>query len=424
MLKWCVSFLSIVFLAVAVSSASARDVRPCLALHDIERRVECLEGRENPQPEAIPTNQQDLGGPPSFECSKAVSPIELVICGDAILRQLDFEMGVAYAQALKSQNNSRALIDDQRQWLSSRNIKCGWGDPAIIRACLQPMTRARIAGLAAVGAVQSQQTTEKVPDKILPIESIVAPLGNQPDVGLNTQPTTDTHRPFDEAEVSKRLIESVQSLLRGSQTESVKFFRYNVDKKDLQGFKYDMPVLRIVYDERVFFDTDKDILRPEALPAVKTIAATLKQQKGKVALFVAGHTDARGTEQYNLDLSIRRAEGVARAIKKQGSGSAVIWRVGFGKALPIRPNNSEQNWAYNRRVEFLIASQANIITAWIKNANVCEDDACGITSVNSKFEATSISDQSSKPLAIEISSPEPVEIEMQFKPVEVGPPLQ
>ena len=169
-----------------------------------------------------------------------------------------------------------------------------------------------------------------------------------------------------EATASKVMVESVRSLLTGFRTPNVKFFTYNVDKKELQGFKSDMPILRVVYEERVFFDTDKADLRQEALPVVKSIANTLRQQKQKIALFVAGHTDARGSEDYNQKLSIRRAEAVGTAIRREGSGSALIWRVGFGKSIPIRPNNSERNMGLNRRVEFLVASQAEVITAWIR----------------------------------------------------------
>jgi hypothetical protein len=158
---------------------------------------------------------------------------------------------------------------------------------------------------------------------------------------------------------------------------------------------------------------------------VKTIASTLKRQKGKVALFVAGHTDGRGSEQYNLDLSIRRAEAIARAIKQEGPGSALIWRVGFGKAIPIRPNTTEQNMSYNRRVEFLIASQADLIATWIKNTKgLCEDETCGATSIVSSFIAAPVSDTGAKPIVIDIPSPTPVEIEMQLQPVEVGSPLR
>jgi hypothetical protein len=221
------------------------------------------------------------------------------------------------------------------------------------------------------------------------------------------------------------MIESIQALLSNSKADNVKFFRYVVDKKNLDGFSADMPVLRVVYDEKVFFDTDKSVLRSEAVPVVRALAATLKQQTGKVALFVAGHTDSRGSEQHNLDLSIRRAESVANAIKQQGAGQALIWRVGFGKAIPIKPNSSEQNMAYNRRVEFLLASQETVITAWIKGKGrgLCEDEACGTTSVITNFDATPISD-GIRPISIEIPAPSAVELEMNPSPIDVEAPLR
>ena len=51
---------------------------------------------------------------PSFDCAKAGTTIEQMICGDGVLANWDAEMGQLYRQALKIQNNSRTLIDDQR----------------------------------------------------------------------------------------------------------------------------------------------------------------------------------------------------------------------------------------------------------------------------------------------------------------------
>ena len=423
-MNWRVVSLTVIVSTAQLTQASARDVRACLGIEDVDQRVECLEGRAEPQPQATNPAIRAPNFTPSFDCNHAASRVEILICSDSVLAQLDSEMGRTYFQALKSQSNSETLLNDQRQWLSLRNSICGIGDPSISRSCLIQMTRARITKLAAIAIPQPEPSAANTDDKKTLPEQAVAPLTNQPAVGVNGASATAS-QVVDEAAASKALIESIQSLLGASPTDNVKFFKYNVDKKELQGFKTDMPVLRIVYDERVFFDTDKDVLRLEAKPVVNTIAATLKQQREKVALFVAGHTDARGTEQYNLNLSIRRAEGVARAIKRQNSGAALIWRVGFGKAIPIRPNTSDKNMALNRRVEFLIASRADIITTWIKNTKgLCEDESCGTTSVVSNFQAAPIGINGAKPIAIEIPSPKPVEIEMQFSPTEIGSPLR
>lgn len=425
MSNWRVVCLTVIVFAAQATQANARFFGTCLTIQDVDQRVECLEGRAQPQPEATIPAIEAPNFSPSFDCNRAASRVEILICGDSLLARLDAEMGQAYVQALKSQSNHGAFINDQRQWLSLRDSRCAFGDPSIIRSCLIQMTTARIAGLAVFAAGPATQSVENIGKTNLPLKPDVAPLNNQPVVGLQEPPANDSGHIANETVASKRLIESIQSLLGSSKTENLKFFKYNVDKKELQGFKTDMPVLRVVYDERVFFDTDKDVLRPEAIPVVKIIAATLKQQKEKVALFVAGHTDARGTEQHNLDLSIRRAEGVALAIKRQGPGAALIWRVGFGKAIPIRPNTSDNNMALNRRVEFLIASRADIITTWIKTTKgLCEDETCGTTSIVANFQAAPIGNVGAKPIDIEIPSPKPVEIEMQFHPNEVGAPLR
>jgi outer membrane protein OmpA-like peptidoglycan-associated protein/uncharacterized protein YecT (DUF1311 family) len=405
-----------------------RDIRTCLTIQDVNERVECFEGRTQP-PRETPAPVPAPNFSPSFSCQRAASRIEILICSDSVLAQLDAQMGQAYLQALKGQNNSATLVDDQRRWLALRDSRCG-----LVRTCLIQITTARIEQLAALPAIQLEPPPKKpqpaiLPDAPPPIEPVIrpekSPVKIVPDASVvSPKPEIDSKVAVDEAAASKLLIESVQSLLSASPTQNVRFVTYNVDKKWLQGNKHDMPVLRVVYEERVFFDTDKANLRPEALPAVKSLANTLKQQKQKIALFVAGHTDARGSDDYNLGLSIRRAEAVARAIKGEGSGAALIWRVGFGKAIPIRPNNSAENMALNRRVEFLIASQPDVITAWIKNTKVCEDEACGTPSVESAFQAAPISDHGAKPISIEIPSPKPVEIEVQFHPIEIGPPLK
>ena len=165
-----------------------------------------------------------------------------------------------------------------------------------------------------------------------------------------------------------------------------------------------MPVLRIVFEEQVFFDTDKSIVRPKSTSVLTAVAETLRSQSGPVALFVAGHANSRGSDAYNLDLSVRRANSVARALNSNGIGSSIIWRVGFGKAIPLKPNTSAQNMAYNRRVEFLIASQPGVIVAWIGSTKtLCEGDAaCGGLSAPMKFTAMPVGGEGAKPIPVEV----------------------
>jgi hypothetical protein len=87
-------------------------------------------------------------------------------------------------------------------------------------------------------------------------------------------------------------------------------------------------------------------------------------------MFVAGHTDARGERDYNLDLSIRRADAVADAVLRQGVNVAKVWRVGFGEDMPLKAGEYEEAWGQNRRVEFLFAPRAEAVAAWLADAQV------------------------------------------------------
>jgi OOP family OmpA-OmpF porin len=109
-------------------------------------------------------------------------------------------------------------------------------------------------------------------------------------------------------------------------------------------------------DERVLFDFDKAELRPAAGPVLDAVAKSLT---GVTAdLQVNGHTDAIGSDGYNLDLSQRRAKAVADALTERGVGAELVVN-GFGETQPIVANqvNGKDNPGgrqLNRRVEIVI----------------------------------------------------------------------
>lgn len=439
----------IVGTVVSSTSGKSRDLRACLSIADVNRRVECFEGREDPPspPAAHGTNVPTMLPTPiaraSLDCVGQTMPIEVVVCNDPQLMQLDTQAAKLFGESTKA--GIGTTTTSHETWSLMRNQRCGSGAPERIRSCFRELSLARIQELSSHSDVVSPVRQPDDARQIVRIPPAPERSGAEPngslanstpiikgpqevenrnaDLGEKRLPSSQA-RP-DQATASKRMIDAIQGLLSNSKADSVKFFHYSVDKKDLDGFSADMPLLRVVYDERVFFDTDKSTLRPEALPVIKAIATTLKQQSGRVALFVAGHTDSRGSEQYNLDLSVKRADSVANAIKTQGAGQAQIWRVGFGKAVPIKPNSSEQNMAFNRRVEFLLASQAIVLTTWIKRTKgLCEDETCGTTSMITNFSAAPITDNGASPISIQIPTPTAVEVELNPRPVEVEAPLR
>jgi len=137
----------------------------------------------------------------------------------------------------------------------------------------------------------------------------------------------------------------------------------------------DIPLLRVVFPNRVFFDTGSWDLRPDAQEVIRTVAQSLRSDVSDVAVFIVGHTDWRGDRDYNQDLSIRRADAVARAIVHAGTGIARVWRMGFGKDFPLVVNDSSEHMALNRRVEFLFAARQEAAMDYLAHLRdqVCRD---------------------------------------------------
>jgi clan AA aspartic protease (TIGR02281 family) len=95
---------------------------------------------------------------PSFDCAKATTRIESIICSDPELAEWDASLGRAYKQeyALLAGNDRQGLIKDQRHWISSRNAQCNQPELAEARACIIRFTKSRIAALAQQNVHPSQ----------------------------------------------------------------------------------------------------------------------------------------------------------------------------------------------------------------------------------------------------------------------------
>ena len=154
----------------------------------------------------------------------------------------------------------------------------------------------------------------------------------------------------------------IQRLARDQLIAPPQLYTTLVGKADLPpDFGVDIPVLRVVFDQRVFFDTDSDAIRPEGEAAIDVIAEALRRGAPDNAVFVAGHTDSRGSDAHNYFLSVRRAESAALALGRRRVPQTQIWRIGFGKAVPLAPNTTEEGMARNRRVEFVIGRKAEAV---------------------------------------------------------------
>ena len=72
---------------------------------------------------------------------------------------------------------------------------------------------------------------------------------------------------------------------------------------------------------------------------------------------IEGHTDAEGSAEYNQRLSVRRARAVVAYLVKAGADRKQLEAVGYGPSRPAAPNDTEENMARNRRIEFSVRQQ-------------------------------------------------------------------
>lgn len=105
----------------------------------------------------------------------------------------------------------------------------------------------------------------------------------------------------------------------------------------------------------IHFDFDKSDLRDDARASLDAKVPVL-QANPDVNLRIAGHTDERGSVEYNIALGQRRAASAKRYLTERGIAANRIETVSFGEGRPVAEGHDESAWAQNRRDEFEITS--------------------------------------------------------------------
>lgn len=101
-------------------------------------------------------------------------------------------------------------------------------------------------------------------------------------------------------------------------------------------------VFHFDYDSSSVASSDYDALKAHALYLSKNPGARVQ---------VGGHTDERGTREYNMALGERRAKSVAAFLTSNGAKSGQLEVISYGEEKPVTAGDSEEAWAQNRRVE-------------------------------------------------------------------------
>lgn len=111
--------------------------------------------------------------------------------------------------------------------------------------------------------------------------------------------------------------------------------------------------LRVLFPRHLMFDANRAGVRADFIPTLERLSHVL-QQYPKTDILLVGHTDSRGKENLNLELSRRRADSTRAALLEMGVKSSRLSSWGIGSSLPTANNKTESGRARNRRVEFIV----------------------------------------------------------------------
>ncbi len=132
------------------------------------------------------------------------------------------------------------------------------------------------------------------------------------------------------------------------------FYQYTaLMEKKVDSVFTDLKVNDVVKLEKIYFDQSKYDLRPESKVELEKLYRTLRDNP-KLKIQIAGHTDNVGDLRLNKYLSENRAKVIYTYLVRKNIRADRLQHVGYGHTRPVAPNDTEENKAQNRRVEFVV----------------------------------------------------------------------
>jgi len=157
--------------------------------------------------------------------------------------------------------------------------------------------------------------------------------------------TRQAHAAQGQAQLAQQQAQAAQQQLESTQKQL----------QDLQAKQTERGMVLTLGD--VLFDTNKATLKPGADQRIDRLA-TFLQKNPNERLIIEGYTDSTGSEEYNEELSQRRAQAVADVLAGQGIPASRYQVVGKGQAFPVASNATPAGRQQNRRVEVVFSDQS------------------------------------------------------------------
>jgi len=111
--------------------------------------------------------------------------------------------------------------------------------------------------------------------------------------------------------------------------------------------------IKITFSSGIMFDVERAVLKDQYTGELSELSTILNKYED-TNILLEGHTDATGSEEYNLDLSKKRAQSVANYLSTQKVNPTRFTIMGYGESQPIASNDTVEGRAQNRRVEVAI----------------------------------------------------------------------
>ena len=163
--------------------------------------------------------------------------------------------------------------------------------------------------------------------------------------------TREAERARADADRARAAADSARSEALGAAAESEKL---REELTALQAKPTDRGMVLTLGD--VLFDTARAQLKPGAIPTIERVAAFMREHDS-YQLLVEGHTDSVGNDDYNVELSQRRADAVREALMTRGVDSDRVRVRGLGKSFPVADNGTAAGRQQNRRVEVVFSDE-------------------------------------------------------------------
>lgn len=126
---------------------------------------------------------------------------------------------------------------------------------------------------------------------------------------------------------------------------------------------------KIVLWGKIFYDTAKATIKPISYPILDDVVDVLVKNPQVTLVEVQGHTDFRGSDEYNMKLSQSRAESAMNYLIEKGISPTRLRAVGYGESRPIATNDTAEGMSQNRRTEFIIIQTSNATEDTVQQAN-------------------------------------------------------